>query len=73
MGLFYGPINTTSEASMATWNEFRLFLAELVIKPKKPLALFNKNQPAISKKGWHLNDNIPNQYNKPQIKVEFRL
>jgi hypothetical protein len=44
MGLFDTAINTTSEASMATWNELRLFLAELVIKPKKPLALFNKNQ-----------------------------
>jgi hypothetical protein len=29
--VFYDTaINTTSEASMATWNELRLFLAELV-------------------------------------------
>jgi hypothetical protein len=35
------------------------------------LALFNKNQQPFLKKAMALNDNIPYQYNKPQIKVDF--
>ena len=67
--VFYDtPINTTSEASMATWNELRLFLAELAIKPKKTIVAFQQKATAISKKAMALNDNTPFQYNKPQIK-----
>jgi len=67
--VFYDtPINTTSEASMATWNELRLFLAELAIKPKKTIGAFQQKSTAISKKAMALNDNTPFQYNKPQIK-----
>ncbi|HEY4617350.1 MAG TPA: hypothetical protein VIH09_04070 [Flavobacterium sp.] len=67
--VFYDtPINTTSEASMATWNELRLFLAELAIKPKKTIGAFQQKSAAISKKAMSLNDNIPDQFNKPQIK-----
>jgi hypothetical protein len=67
--VFYDtPINTTSEASMATWNELRLFLAELALKPKKTIGAFQQKATAISKKVMALNDNTPYQYNKPQIK-----
>jgi hypothetical protein len=67
--VFYDtPINTTSEASIATWNELRLFLAELAIKPKKTIGAFQQKSTAISKKVMALNDNTPYQYNKPQIK-----
>jgi hypothetical protein len=67
--VFYdAPINTTSEASIATWNELRLFLAELAIKPKKTIGAFQQKATAISKKAMALNDNTPDQFNKPQIK-----
>lgn len=67
--VFYDtPINTTSEASIATWNELRLFLAELAIKPKKTIGAFQQKSTAISKKAMALNTNIPNQFDKPQIK-----
>lgn len=67
--VFYDtPINTTSEASMATWNELRLFLAELAVKPKKTIGAFQQKSEAISKKAMALNDNIPGQFDKPQIK-----
>lgn len=67
--VFYDtPINTTSEASMATWNELRLFLAELAIKPKKTIGAFQQKSTAISKKAMALNENIPYQFDKPQIK-----
>jgi hypothetical protein len=67
--VFYdAPINTTSEASMATWNELRLFLDELAIRPKKTIGAFQQKSTAISKKAMALDDNVPEQFNKPQIK-----
>jgi hypothetical protein len=67
--LFYDtPINTTSEASVASWNEFRQFLGELAQKPKKTIGAFQQKATALSKKAMMLNDNIPSQFNKPQIR-----
>lgn len=67
--VFYDtPINATSEASISTWNEWRIFLTELAIKPKKTIGAFQKKSKALTKKVMALNDNIPGQFNKPQIK-----
>jgi membrane-bound lytic murein transglycosylase len=62
------PINTTSEASVANWNEWRMFLAELAQKPKKTIVAFQLKTKELSKKAMALNDNIPAEFNKPQIK-----
>ena len=67
--VFYDtPINTTAEESVATWNELRLFLAELAQKPKRTIGAFQQKATAISKKAMALNQNVPIQFNKPQIK-----
>jgi hypothetical protein len=67
--VFYDtPINATSEATVANWSELRLFLAELAVKPKKSIGAFQKKSKALSKKVMALNENIPYQFNKPQIK-----
>jgi hypothetical protein len=67
--VFYdSPINDTAEESMASWGEFRSFLGELAIKPKSTIGAFQQKATAISKKAMALNDNIPVQYNQPQIK-----
>jgi hypothetical protein len=67
--VFYdAPINTTAEESVATWNELRLFLAELAQKPKKTIGAFQQKATAISKKAMALNENLPIQFDKPQIK-----
>jgi hypothetical protein len=67
--VFYDtPINTTAEESVATWNELRLFLAELAQKPKRTIGAFQQKATAISKKAMALNENVPIQFNKPQIK-----
>jgi hypothetical protein len=52
MGLFLTAINTTSEASMATWNELRLFFGQIGYKPKT-IGAFQQTTKAISKKQWH--------------------
>jgi hypothetical protein len=67
--VFYDtPITEASEASIASWNELRMFLAELAQKPKKTIGAFQQKSKALSKKVMALNDNIPYQFNKPQIK-----
>ena len=66
---FYAvPINTTSEQSVSNWTEFRQFLDELGRKPTKTLTAYQKKAAELSKKVLLLNNNIPYQFQKPQIK-----
>ena len=65
------PINETSRSTALGWNEWRLFLAELDQKPKKTIGAFQKKSTEISKKAMALNDNIPIQFAKPQIKARI--
>ncbi len=62
------PINASSRAKITTWNEWRQFLSELDQKPKKTIGAFQKKSKELSKKVMALNDNIPVEYNLPQIK-----
>lgn len=62
------PINATSQAKTSTWSEWRLFMAELDQKPKKTIGAFQKKSKELSKKAMALNDNIPIEFSKPQIK-----
>ncbi|MFV8368883.1 hypothetical protein [Flavobacterium sp. LB2R40] len=67
--VFYDtPVTESSEKSIATWNEWRIFLAELAQKPKKNIRAFQQKSKALSKKVMVLNDNVPFEYNKPPIK-----
>jgi len=67
--IFYdSPINTTSEATLATWTEWRAFMVELSSKPKKTIGAFQKKAKVLSTKVMALNNNIPSQFDNPQIK-----
>mgnify|MGYP000440971935 CR=1 FL=1 len=66
---FYAtPINTTSEQSVASWTEFRQFLDELGQKPRKTMGAFQKKAAELSTKVKMLPNNIPYQFQQPQIK-----
>ncbi|HAT81522.1 MAG TPA: hypothetical protein DCS17_09185 [Flavobacterium sp.] len=67
------PINTTSKANTISWKEWREFLAELDQKPKKSIGAFQKKSSELSKKSMALNDNIPVEFNKPQIKARIAI
>jgi hypothetical protein len=67
------PINATSQANKLSWNEWRLFLSELEQKPKKTIGAFQKKSTEISKKAMALNDFIPAEFNKPQIKARIAI
>lgn len=72
--VFYDtPINETAEASVATWTELRLFIAELAQKPKKTIGAFQRKSTAISKKAMALTVNIPVEFNVPQIKSRISV
>jgi hypothetical protein len=65
------PINATSQANKLSWNEWRLFLAELDQKPKKSIGAFQKKSTELSKKAMALNEFIPSDFSKPQIKARI--
>lgn len=67
------PINEVSEKNAASWNEWREFLEELGEKPRKTIGAFQKKSTAISKKAMALNNNIPVQFNQPQIKSRISI
>lgn len=67
------PINEAAEESVKTWNELRLFMQELRQKPKKTLGAFQQKSAAISKKVLALKNNIPELFNKPQIKSRISV
>jgi hypothetical protein len=67
------PINATSQANTLSWNEWRIFLAELDQKPKKTIGAFQKKSTELSKKAMALNDFIPTEFNKPQIKARISI
>jgi membrane-bound lytic murein transglycosylase len=67
------PINEVSEKNAASWNEWREFLKELGEKPRKTIGAFQKKSTAISKKALALNNNIPAEFNQPQIKSRISI
>jgi hypothetical protein len=65
------PINATSQANTLSWNEWRMFLTELEQKPKKTIGAFQKKSAEMSKKVMTLNNFIPEEFNKPQIRARI--
>ena len=66
-------IDETSRSSTLGWNEWRSFLAELNQKPKKTIGAFQKKSAELSKKVMALNNRIPEEFNKPQIKARIAI
>ena len=67
--IFYDtPVTEASENSLSSWNEWRIFLAEMAQKPKKTIAAFQQKSKALTKKVMALTAQIPIQYDKPQIR-----
>ncbi len=67
------PINEISEANAKNWTEWRDFLKEIGDKPRKTIGAFQKKSAAISKKAMALNNNIPAEFNQPQIKSRISI
>lgn len=67
------PINETSRSIALGWDDWRSFLAELDQKPKKTIGAFQKKSAELSKKAMALNNRIPLEFIKPQIKARIAI
>ena len=61
-------LEPTTQSKINRWVEWRAFLTEINQKPKSSISAFQKKSVALSKKVVDLNNNIPLEFNKPQIK-----
>lgn len=57
-----------TQSKINRWMEWRNFLTEINQKPKSTIGAFQKKAAQLSKKAIELNNNIPSEFNKPQIK-----
>ena len=67
------PINPASKGLVDMWPQWRSFLIELNTKPKSTIGAFQKEAKELSKKVANLNNNIPNAYNKPEVKSRISV
>jgi hypothetical protein len=51
-----------------TWGEWRVLLNELAQKPKSSLGAFQQKAKTLSKRATDLNNNVPIEFNIPEIK-----
>ena len=66
---FNSPTMTPgAQAIVNNWEAWRAFIAELDQKPQSTIGAFQKKAKTLSKKANDLNNNIPPQFNKPEIK-----
>ena len=62
------PVSSKAEAKLSGWNEWRQFKAELAEKPKGSLSAYRQKVKTIANKADQLNENIPDFFNKPQVR-----
>jgi hypothetical protein len=67
------PIEPVTQDKINGWMEWRAFLTEINQKPKSTIGAFQKKASALSKKVVDLNNNIPAEFNKPQIKARIAV
>jgi hypothetical protein len=64
-------MNSGSKTIVTDWAELRLFVTELLQKPKSTLGEFQKKAKVLSKKAAELNNNIPFDFDEPAIKTRI--
>ena len=62
------PTNATSQQLRNSWSDWRIFINELSKKPKSTIGAFQKRAKILSEKAAALKNEIPNEFNKPEIK-----
>lgn len=64
-------IEPITQSKINNWVEWRNFLTEINQKPKSSINAFQKKASILSKKVAELNNNIPIDFNKPQVKARI--
>ena len=62
------PVAPSTQSKINRWMEWRNFLTEINQKPNSTIGAFQKKATQLSKKAVDLSNNIPSEFNKPQIK-----
>lgn len=66
-------LQAITQAKVNNWIEWRAFLTEINQKPKSTIGAFQKKASTLSKKVTELNNNIPSEFNKPQVKSRIAV
>ena len=69
----YPTLNPETQTDIKNWNEWRLLRDELSEKPKSTIGAFQKKAKSLSKRAKDLNTNIPQKFNKPEIKSRIAV
>ncbi|WP_344815921.1 MULTISPECIES: hypothetical protein [Flavobacterium] len=67
------PVEPITQSRINSWMEWRNFLTEINQKPKSTIGAFQKKSKALSVKVMDLNNNIPLEFNKPQVKARIAV
>lgn len=67
------PLNQTASELRTNWAEWRVFLNELGQKPKSSIGAFQQKAKTLSKKATELKNNIPINYDLPEIKSRIAV
>lgn len=67
------PLNPATQSKINNWSEWRTFLNEVNQKPKSSIGAFQKKTKVLSQKVVELNNNIPSEFNKPQVKARITV
>ena len=67
------PVEPLTQSRITNWIEWRNFLTEINQKPKSTIGAFQKKAAALSIKVMDLNNNIPADFNKPQVKARIAV
>ena len=72
--VFTNPqLSPVAQSKINNWMEWRAFVTEINQKPKSSIGAFQKKASILSKKVVELNNNIPIEFNKPQIKSRITV
>lgn len=69
----YPTLNPETQVDIKNWNEWRLLQNDLSQKPKSTIGAFQKKAKTLSKRAKDLNINIPQKFNKPEVKSRIAV
>ena len=61
------PFDPTVQGKINSWMEWSSFLTEINQKPKSTIGAFQRKAKVLAKKATELKNNIPYEFNKPQV------
>lgn len=66
-------LESLTQSKVNQWIEWRAFLTEINQKPKSTIGAFQKKAKALAQKVTDLNNNIPTDFSKPQVKSRIAV